>query len=217
MVEPFMRNHQYNLIKKQVGIVQRAFHTALDPKVLEAVRYSAEDKIIEAFATSTDREKQILQRISDLSEPEEFQQYLHSLEPYIVEFPNVTENQLKKLFPKNKKLKIPDLSTIEYRKLTYLGWLDISITKWFMVYRLNDQIIGIEGKYTPTNKKDVCSLCKGHGEVALVTAISKTRPANSSPDYYKAVGNYMCINSKQCNGNITDVSYLERFIQNVIG
>lgn len=45
--------------------------------------------------------------------------------------------------------------------------------------------------------------------------LPKLRPPNASPDYYKAVGNYMCINSHECNRNITDVTYLERFIHDV--
>ncbi|BAU27240.1 treble-clef zinc-finger protein [Aneurinibacillus soli] len=158
----------------------------------------------------------MMEKISTLKIEEEFREYLGSLVPYLVEFPRVTEKQIKKLFPKNKKLKVPDLGTIDFHSLTYLGWIDISTNKLFIVYNLNGEIIGVEGKYTLTNRKDMCSLCKGYGEVALVSAISKARVSNS-PDYYKAVGNYMCINSHECNKNITDVTDLERFIQNVLG
>lgn len=217
MVEPFIKNHQYNFIKKQTDIVQHASRTVLDPKVIEAVKYSAESKIIQMFPKATDIQKQMLERISVLKITEEFQEYLSSLVPYLVEFPQVTEKQIKKRFPKNKKLKTPDLSMIDYHYLTYLGWIDTSTNKFFIVYNLQEEIFGVEAKYTPTNKKGICSLCNGHGEVALVSAISKSRPAKSSPDYYKAVGNYMCMNSHDCNKNITDVTNLERFIQNVIG
>lgn len=217
MVEPFITNHQYNFIKKQTGIVQHASNTVANPKVVEAVRYNAESKILEMFPDASDIQREMLGKISSLKVAEDFQRYLSSLAPYLVGFPLVTEKQLKKLFPKNKKLMIPDLSSIDYHHLTYLGWIDISTNKWFMVYSLKGEVVGVEGKYTITNKKDICSLCNGHGEVALVSAISKSRPANSSPDYYKAVGNYMCTDSHKCNKNITDVASLERFVQNVLG
>ncbi|MDF2961451.1 MAG: Fibronectin-binding family protein, partial [Paenibacillus sp.] len=124
--------------------------------------------------------------------------------------------QIQKLFPKNKKLKIPDLSAIDNRYVTYLSWADISTNKLFMVYHLNGQFIGVEGKYTPTNKKSFCFLCNRYEDLALFSAISQKRPANSSPDYYKAVGNYLCMNSHECNKNITDITYLEKFIDTVI-
>ncbi len=216
MCKPFIRNHQYNFIKKQVRNVLYASKTVADPRVVEAVRYSAETQILEGFSNLTSDQRQVLERVSVLHRPEELQFHLHSLIPYRVAFPDVTETQLRKLFPKIKKLKLPDLSAIDFLSLTYLSWLDIALNKMFLVYNLEDQIVGIEGKYILTNKKDVCSLCKSHGEVALVTALTQSKPANFSVNYYKAVGNYMCINSEKCNDNITDVSYLERFIQTII-
>ncbi|MFD0695757.1 FusB/FusC family EF-G-binding protein [Paenibacillus sp. GCM10027628] len=216
MCEPFIRNHQYNDIKKQVGIRQNALRTIADPKVLESVRYSTESKIIELFPDITDVQKQMLERISALETAEDFQKYVRELEPYLVEFPQITAKQIQKLFPKNKKLKIPDLSEIDNRYVTYLSWTDISTNKLFMVYHVNGQFVGVEGRYTPTNKKSFCFVCNRYEELALFSAISKKRPANSSPDYYKAVGNYLCMNSQECNKNIADTSSLERFIDTVI-
>lgn len=217
MVEPFIRNHQYNYIKKQTDILQNATLTVADLKVMEAVRYGSESKVIEVFPNATDIQKQLLEKISSLREAADFQKYLCSLLPFLVEFPQVTEKQIKKLFPKNKKLKVPDLLTIDYHYLTYLGWINISSNKMFIVYHLKGKVIGIEGKYTIVNKKSICSLCHRYGEVALFSAISKSRAANFSSDYYKAVGNYICINSHECNKKITDVTPLERFIEEVIG
>lgn len=69
------------------------------------------------FPNATDTQKQMLERISALKIAEEFQEYLSSLVPYLVEFPQVTEKQIKKLFPKNKKLKVPDLLTIDCKTI----------------------------------------------------------------------------------------------------
>lgn len=215
-MEPFIKNHQYNYIKKQIDILQNATLTVADPKVMEAVRYGSEAKVIDVFPNATDIQKQLLGRISSLK-AEEFQDYLRSLLPYLVEFPQVTEKQIRKLFPKNKKLKAPDLVTIDYHKVTYLGWINISSNKLFIVYHLKGKAVGIEGRYTLVNKKNICALCHGYTDVALFSAISKSRAANVSSDYYKAVGHYICINSHECNSRITDVTALERFIGDVIG
>ncbi|BBH20070.1 elongation factor G-binding protein [Paenibacillus baekrokdamisoli] len=217
MVKPFIRNHQYNLIKKQAVMLQNACNTVSDRKVLESVKYSAQSKIVEAFPDVTELQLQMLEKISTINTAGEFQQYLLSLEPYLTEFVEVTEKQLKKLFPKIKKLKVPDLAAIDYRYVTYLGWTDIATNKLFLVYYLNGQLVGVEGRYTPVNKKSICFLCNRHEEVALFSAITKSKPANASPDYYKAIGNYLCVNSDTCNKNITDVTALEKFIHDVVG
>jgi hypothetical protein len=217
MCEPFIRNHQFNFIKKQAGLLEHALRTNADPKVLESVRYSAESKISERFPDVTDNQKQMLETIFMLRTADDFQKHLKALEPYLMEFPPISAKQILKLFPKNKKLKLPDLLAIDYRYVTYLSWIDISTNKLFIVYQLNGQFVGIEGKYTPTNKKSFCFLCNRYEELALFTAISKKRPAHTTPDYYKAVGNYLCMNGHECNKNLTDVSPLEKFIDTVIG
>lgn len=218
MNQPFIRNHQLNLIKKQADLLLHACNTVSDRKVVDSVRYSAQNKISAAFPDAPENHQQTLAKISSLNTASDVQQYLHTLEPYLLaEFAQVTDKQLHKLFPKVKKLKVPDLSAIDGRFVTYLGWTDISTNRMFLVYRLDGQLVGIEGKFTPVNKKSYCFACNRQQSVALFTANSKTRPANATPDYYKTVGNYLCVDSSICNKNITDVAALEKFIREVTG
>lgn len=192
MCEPFIRNHQYNFIKNQAESVLNAIRTVGDPKILESVRFSAQTKVAELFSAVTDNRKTMLDSISDLKTTDDFQTYLQALEPYLIEFPQITEKQIRKLFPKNKKLKVPDLAQIDFRYVSCLSWTDISTNKMFIVYPAGGQFVGVEGRYTATNKKGYCFVCSRYEELALFSAISKKRPANASPDYYKSVGNYLC-------------------------
>lgn len=217
MIEPFIRNHQYNFIKKQAGIIQHASKTVFDPNVIETVRFNAANKVVDLFASTTESQKQLLEELAVLEQEDEIQRFVSSLEPYMLRFPEVTVKQIKKLFSKNKKLVIPDLSKVDDRYVTYLGWQNIATNKLFIVYPWQGQIVGIEGKYTPSVKKSTCSLCNRHGEVVLFSAISRSRPVNAQPDYYKAVGNYICLDSLECNKNLTDVAPLERLIQSILG
>ncbi|MGO4373349.1 FusB/FusC family EF-G-binding protein [Paenibacillus sp. 2TAB19] len=217
MTTPFIRNHQYNLIKKLVGQLQHACNTVADRKVIEAVRQSTLMKISEAFPQATEQQKQMLDSVSAMQRTEQFQAYLQELEPYVESFVQATDQQVKKLFPKVKKLKTPDLAAIDLRKFTYLGWTDIASSRMYLVYELGDKLVGVEGRFTPTNKKSVCFVCNRHEEVALFTALTKSKPANASADYYKAIGNYLCVNSEACNRNITDKSALERFVRDIVG
>ncbi|HZG78586.1 MAG TPA: FusB/FusC family EF-G-binding protein [Paenibacillus sp.] len=214
---PFIRNHQYNFIRNQANAVLHARRTVSDPKVVESVRLGALGKVAELYPDVEDQRKRLLESIADLKTPEDVQQFFAALEPYLVAFPMVNEAQLRKLFPKSKKLKLPDLSLLDFRYISYLSWDDLATNKKYIVYPRHGQLVGIEGRYTATNKKSFCFVCNRFEELTLFTAITKKRPANSSPDYYNSVGNYLCMNGQDCNGNLTDVAPLERFLDSVTG
>ncbi|CAI6085023.1 FusB/FusC family EF-G-binding protein [Cohnella sp. JJ-181] len=215
-MQPFIRNHQYNLIKKQIELLQRTCATVADPKIVASVRSNIQCKIAEAFPDADAAAREMLNRGSELSTANECQQYLAALDTVRIPFEPGTEQQLKKLFPKIKKLKLPEIAAMNMRDLSYLGWTDIAANKQFIVYGLDDRLAGVEGRITPTNKKGACFACNRQTEVALFTAIAKSRPAHASPDYYKAFGQYMCIDSAVCNQNITDLTALEQFVRQIV-
>ncbi|WP_028546588.1 FusB/FusC family EF-G-binding protein [Paenibacillus taiwanensis] len=215
MVNPFIRNHQYNVIKKQVELLRHTCNTVSDPKIVESIRYSTHDKVMALFPEFAEA-CDLVTSFAEQSTVEQFQHYLRSLEPYLLAFGQVTEKQLQKLFPKNKKLKVPALAALDYRQLSYLGWTDIATNKMFLVYHLAGKLVGVEGRFTRLNRKSTCFVCKRQEEVALFSAITRSKPANATSDYYKAIGNYLCVDSRTCNSNITDVSALETFIHRII-
>ena len=217
MCEPTIRNHHYNFVKNQADSVLRAHQTVADPKILESVRASAQSKRMELLPDVPSNLNMLLESIADIKTTEDFHQYLQALEPYLMEFPPITDKQIRKLFPKNKKLKVPDLTQVDFRKVSYLSWIDISTNKMYIVYHADGQFVGIEGRYTAANKKSYCFVCNRYTELVLFSAISKKRPAHTSPDYYKSVGNYICANGHDCNKNVTDMASLEQFIHSVQG
>lgn len=214
---PFIRNHHYNYIQKQANGVLSAYRTVSDPKILESVRMGAITSVTELFPDVADHRKTMLESISELKTAEDFHKFMHDLVPYVIEPPSVTEQQIRKLFPKNKKLKMPKLAEMDFRFMTYLSWIDIASNKKYIVYQLDGQWIGIEGRYTPTHKKSYCFVCNKFGEIALFSAIAQKRPVNVSPDYYKSVGNYICASGEPCNKNVSNVESLEQFIRTVVG
>ncbi len=96
--------------------------------------------------------------------------------------------------------------------LTYLSWNDVGTNKKYIVYSRNGQMVGIECKYFLLNKESLCSFCHRHGQVAFITTITKARKLNN-PDYYKAIGNYVCFDSSTCNQHMTSVEVLESFLE----
>lgn len=210
MSTPFIRNHQFNVIKKQSDFLLKTLRTIADRKVLETVRYRAVTSTLEAFPSLTEDQKRMLGEISTIEKAEDFQRYLSALEPYLEPYPTITLKQIQKLFPKNKKLKVPDLQSIDFRYVTYLGWVDIATNKLYIVYPFEGRFIGIEGRITPTNKKGYCLFCNRHQELGLFSV--KTKPAVASPDNLSFIGQYVCLDSQACNHSITDTGALEKFI-----
>lgn len=210
MSTPFIRNHQFNVIKKQSDFLLKTLRTIADRKVLETVRYRAITSALEAFPSLAEGQKRMLEEMSTIEKAEDFQRYLNALEPYLEPYPTITLKQIQKLFPKNKKLKVPDLQSIDFRYVTYLGWVDIATNKLYIVYPFEGRFIGIEGRITPTNKKGYCLFCNRHQELALFSV--KTKPVVASPDNLSFIGQYVCLDSQACNHSITDTGALEKFI-----
>ncbi|ANY75880.1 elongation factor G-binding protein [Paenibacillus ihbetae] len=213
MSTTFIRNHQFNVIKKQADFIQKTLRTAADRSVLETVRYRSVVNITEAIPDLTQEQKMLLEEITTLETANDFQRYLSALEPYMEPYPPITVKQIQKLFPKNKKLKVPDLGSIDFRYTTYLSWVDIATSRLFIVYPFEGKFIGIEGRITPTHKKGYCLFCNRHQELAYFSV--RTKSAYASPDNFSSVGHYVCMDNQACNQCITATGSLEKFILSV--
>lgn len=210
MTEPFIKNEQLNFIKKQIAIIKDSMNKSLPKTILAAVIDLAQAKIFELFPQVTNDQQELLD-ISKWKTKDEYEQYVERLAAYVFPFPQITEQQLKKLFPKQKKLRLPDLKTVDHHKLTYLSWTDGKSNRKFIIYELDGKLVGMEGKMTPTNKKNICSFCNSFGEVAYFSTITKDKKPKNA-DYYKAIGNLICTDSSECNKNIDNTAYLQEFL-----
>ena len=211
MKDKFIKNEQYNFIKRQVALIKDSYRKNSDPSVIKAVRELANAQILDLFPLAT---KEQLERLDLLKwkTDSELELYVQELASFLIPFPKLTEQQVKKMFPKAKKLKVPTLSDGDFEKITYLSWTDISINKKFIIYELDEKLMGIECKYSILNKDNICSFCNHFGQVAFISTITKAKKSNN-PDYYKAIGNYICLDNAECNKKITNVDYLTSFLE----
>jgi hypothetical protein len=215
MTEKFIKNEQLNFIKKQIALIKDSMKKNVPPNVLTAVIDLANAKIMDLFPNGSSEQHAMLD-LSKLKTDHEYERYIGQLSEFVLPFPNITEQQLKKMFPKQKKLKLPDLSNIDHSRLTYLSWNDLRSNKKFIVYELDGKMAGIECEFTPTSKKNLCSICNCFGEVVYFSTVTKAKKAKN-PDYYKAIGNLICADSSECNKKITDVEYLNTFLKESLG
>ena len=207
-MEPFIQNHQYNLIKYQAMLLQKQVHGVVDRDVESAIRAEAEAKVLDVFDELTSEQEGLLSRIALLNTIEERMNFLKDLYPFRLSFPTVTQQDVKNLFSKTKKLKLPMLKEIDFTSVTYLGWKDIGESKQYLVLHLNHKLVGLKGRYVIATRKGLCDICNRYGDMALVSFPKKGGAAEND----KAYGKFICYDSKECNQAIQDPSKLEAFI-----
>lgn len=215
MTEKYIKNADFNFIQKQVDLIKDSYKKNVSPDVIQAVKDLANSKIIELFQDATNEQKEMLD-LSAIKTYQEYDKYIQQLYDYLLPFPKIAETQMKKMFPKNKKLKLPDLDSMNLNQLTYLSWVDNGTNKKFIVYELDEKIVGIECKFSKLNKDNICSFCNRTGQVVFISTVTKAKKAKN-PDYYKAIGNYICFDSTECNKKITNVDYLTTFLKESLG
>lgn len=207
----FIRSDQYNFIKSQAYILVNGHATANDKGVIAALKSLAIEKVLHLFEDLTDEQKELMDMILMIDNREDAESFLHKLSPYVIPFHEVTQQTLKKLFPKAKKLKLPKMEEINMKETSYLSWIDAGTNRKLIIIRNNNKFVGVQGTFQSINKKGICSLCHKHEEVGMFLVEIK---GDVSGTFVKK-GNYICRDSTVCNCNITSLDKLHDFIERV--
>ena len=213
-MKEFIKKQQFNYIKRCLNDLNNAFRNCIDPNIVETTKICTQDKILSFFSNLSEEQKEIL-NISKVTDPLDISTYLKDLNQYVYGMPTITGSEINKVFKKEKKLKLPDLS-IQDSKLVYLGWIDESTRKLLITYNMDGKLLGMACRLTSSkrNSTNICTLCNHIGsesEVAFVSPICKPQ----SQDDYKSLGFYVCLNSLECNERITSTEKLEQLIKAV--
>ena len=212
----FIKKYEYNYIKKCLHDLNNAFTGCIDINVIEANKAYIHSKILGLFTNLAEEEKQLLD-IGKIKEPLHIDKYLAELNEYVYGIPDITKSQIIKLFKKEKNFKLPNLNAQDLKNV-YLGWIDESIRKLFLVYNMNDKLVGMVCKIPSysSNNTHMCALCNHVGrqdEVAFVSSICKT--SNTGEGSYKSIGFNICLDSKKCNERIVAIEKLEKILKDV--
>lgn len=215
-MKAFIKKHEYNYIRKLLKDLNNAYAFCVDINVIEATKANVQDKILHIFTNLPEEEKALLD-ISYINNPLNIDRYLVELNEYVYGMPNITNPQIVKLFKKEKKFKLPDLDSQDSKNV-YLGWIDHSIRKLFVVYNMNDKFIGMSCRISnhELNNTHRCVLCNRVGdenEVISVSPICKT--SNSGEGAYRSIGFDICLDSKKCNDRIVNTEKLEEILKDV--
>lgn len=207
-MEPFIRVDQFQFIKKQTHHLINGYTSVNDRKVLNALKSTVYDKVSNLFNHIDAEHKQLVDRIIEVEDPAKADEFFSSLKPYVIPFKLVTEQTLKKLFPKAKKLKLPVLNDNDLTEISYLGWNEKGTNKKYIIALQAKGFVGLEGSFTPSSKKGICTLCSQHSQVGLFMSETK----GVSQGTYTRRGNYICQDSMKCNEKMTTLEKLDGFI-----
>lgn len=208
----FLTVEQYQLIKAQAKKVLNANTMSKDQKVIQAVQSLVLEELQQKIQHISEEQKNILQPIFKLQSKEQLNSFLNEIKQYVIPFEKPTEQQIKKLFPKVKKLKIPALEQVDWKEIIFLSWFDSGTNRKYIVYRDKTGVLkGIRGVFSHSEKDGICSICTQLSKVGMFM-VSKS---GTSMGTYTKKGNYICQDNITCNTSLTDSSKLIEFIEKV--
>ncbi|MEL4029158.1 FusB/FusC family EF-G-binding protein [Caldifermentibacillus hisashii] len=206
----FIQTDQFNYIRFQVKKLVNAHSTSSDQDVIAAVKSMVTENVFALIPNLNDEQRQMLQSITMVDDKEAGEKFLLQLKPFVIPF-QVTEQGIKKLFPKVKKLKVPPLEKLDLHEVVYLSWLDQQTNKKYLVYRRAGKLLGIEGSFQPMNQKGVCAICHRHSEVGMFSVREKGKAFGT----FINRGNFICTDSQECNNNLISLEKLYDFVDNI--
>ncbi|MGL5675303.1 MAG: FusB/FusC family EF-G-binding protein [Cellulosilyticaceae bacterium] len=212
----FIKKENYNFIRKRLFQLISTMKNCTDKRIIETCHLSIQDEIYNLFPSLSEDQKNLL-CISSLTEPLAIESYMPKLESYVYGMPTVTTSELRKLFKKEKKMQLPSASDQENPHV-YLGWIDESIRKLFIVHPIDGKMRGMACRLPNATSKNnhICTLCSHVGdatEVASVSPICKTR--SSDGDSYRSISFDICLDSAKCNERIASTEKLEKLLKEV--
>ncbi|RIW32761.1 elongation factor G-binding protein [Bacillus salacetis] len=210
-MEPFIKNDQYNFIKAQTKILINGHSAASDPNVLKALKAMALEKVMGLVPGLSQDHKDLLEPIITIKDKQEAEMFLAKVRPYVIPFRDISEKTLQKLFPKVKKLKLPDLENTDFRAITYLGWNDIGQERKYIVFERDGKLTGVRGRFKNHSQKGVCSICNSIENVGMFITESKA----AADGTFKNRGNYICQDSHVCNRNLQSEEKFQEFMEHL--
>lgn len=202
---------EFHFILRQARNVMNGHIHANDEDVLAAVGQMAIERAEQSAADLPDELAQVIRMIGNIREREDFDRFRERIQPFVRPMAEVTDTELKKMFPKVKNLRMPKFAEAVRKELTYLGWNDPGTNRKYIVFEKGGGFTGFYGQFRPSGKKGVCSICNGIAETGLF--LTETRHAGG--ETYTKRGNYICTDSMACNRRLDDRTRFDEFIRSV--
>jgi hypothetical protein len=199
-----MKAYEYNRIKYLTFDLINVYHSVNDKATVEAVYAQTVSEVQEL---SDEMEFTLfLEKLADSKmTKEQAERDLLDLKKLVEPFALPSESQLKKIFKKVKKLKVPAQSAWDMREITYFSWNEISSNRKYIVTADGRGFYGtLSG-----NLKNICAICQKTSQVTQFLATTK----RGSDGTYTKNGTYICVDGDTCNRQIQKIEGFERFLE----
>lgn len=130
----------------------------------------------------------------------------------------VSRDEVKKIFKKRKKLRIPpEFDNIDFENLYYYSWYDAVDRCIYMLFDYEDKVDGIVWETEFFSQGDIrkgqCEICQKTTELReMVLVTSKTKFRRKGVTYVVR-GNYICSNHKSCNEKMNNKEGLYKLVK----
>lgn len=209
---PVIQPYEYMALVQLVDDLINVYQSVNDPKTIQTIQGLFKEKLATIIPEDYPEIEELYQFSLDVRLTKaQAKKYFESFKDFVVPFQEPTKKQMEKAFPKVKKLKIPDFSTMDLREHTYLGWNDPGSQKKFLLYYKNNRLFGLNGSISPNVKKNICAICQKESNVALFLTTTKSGAEGT----YTKKGNYICIDSDHCNHQLTQIEHFDHFIESI--
>lgn len=209
-IQPFLTVANYHLIEQQMNKILHALATTKDKNIIETVRSIVDTEITSSLTLTTD-ETQLIEHLFSVTDRTQGEAYLESLKPYVIPFKTVTASNIKSLFKKEKKLKLPALEQLDFQHTCYLAWDDLGTHRKYVVLEQGDTLKGIKGTFNNNSVKGICAICNRHADVGQFTTSIKGKILGT----FTSHTNYICVDSQQCNHHVTDMNKTIAFFDHI--
>lgn len=134
-----------------------------------------------------------------------------TLQEFVVPFVAPDKKQIQQTFRKTKKLTLPDLTVVDWRDYTFFAWNDIATRRKYILYYEQDQLLGLVGDVSSPVIRGYCSICQHEENVTMFLALNKRH----GDGRYTKKGNYICVDSLQCNRNLYERALFDKFVTTI--
>lgn len=134
-----------------------------------------------------------------------------TLQEFVVPFVAPDKKQIQQTFRKTKKLTLPDLTVVDWRDYTFFAWNDIATQRKYILYYEQNQLLGLVGDVSSPVIRGYCSICQHEENVTMFLALNKRH----GDGRYTKKGNYICVDSLQCNRNLHERALFDKFVTTI--
>lgn len=204
--------YQYMKVNDIVYNLVHQYQSVNDLRTVSALQELAAEEIRETIPGDEPIVEQLILNIMDRRlRHRATEKMVQTLQEFIVPFATPNKKQIQQTFKKSKKLTLPDLSVVDWRDYTFFAWNDVATRRKYILYYEQEELLGLVGDVSSPIVRGYCSICQHEENVTMFLALNKRH----GDGRYTKKGNYICVDSLQCNRNLHERVLFDRFVTTI--